>query len=573
MEYPKPSLTADMCVCAREGDETYVLLIRRGRPPFAGSWALPGGFAEPGETIEAAAARELLEETGVRGLSCTPVGVFSEPGRDPRGWTVTEAFRAEVRRSEIHPTGQDDAAEARWFRIVFSAQKDTLSMELSGEGETLTATLSEPYRAAGQLRWRNQTAEGLAFDHPKILAAALYEAPEKTEYDFVHAPDRRNTGAYKWDMMRKLQPYLPEDVLPFSVADMEFCTAPEIVDGLTDYVRGNVLGYTGPTDAYFDALDRWMRRRHGFSVQKEQVVLSDGIVPALNSAVRIFTAPGEAVLVPTPVYHPFFHAVEKAQRTLVPCDLILTGDRYEFDFTAFEAAAKRPDVTLCLLSSPHNPIGKVYTAAEIERIASICRDNGVYLVCDEIHHDLILPGAVFTSAGTLPDDLKRNILLCTAPSKTFNIAGLACSNLIFFDPARKKRFTDSDGAHDPNALGLVACRLAYDRAEPWLDALLKVLDKNRRTVETFLGAHLPMLRTVRLEGTYLMWIDCRALGMPEKELMQFLRSRALLHANAGGMFGAAGEGFIRVNIACPHDALVLMLTRLRAAIDLGRITW
>ena len=393
------------------------------------------------------------------------------------------------------------------------------------------------------------------------------------EYDFTHAPSRRNTGAIKWEMMFADQKRLPEDVIPFSVADMEFMTAPEIADGLIAYLQTNVLGYTAPTDAYYGAIDRWMQRRHGFSVQKDRVVLSDGIVPALDAAVRIFTQPGEAVLVPTPVYFPFFSAVEKCGRTLVTCDLIEREGVYSFDFVAFERAARRPDVTLCLLSSPHNPIGKVYTKGELERIAAICRDNGVYLVADEIHHDLILPGAVFTSAGTLRDDLRKNILLCTAPSKTFNLAGLACSNLIFFDEERKAMFEAGGGAHGVNALGLAACRLAYDCAEPWLDALLLALDKNRRTVETFLQAHLPMLRVSKLEGTYLMWIDCRALGMRHEELMRFLHARALLWANDGAMFGSAGEGFIRINIACPNELLKAMLVRLRAAIDLGRATW
>lgn len=393
------------------------------------------------------------------------------------------------------------------------------------------------------------------------------------EYDFEHAPSRRNVGAIKWDMMLKKMPYLPEDVLPFTVADMEFATAPEIRDALTEYIAKNPLGYTQPTDGYFAALDRWMTRRHGFSVQKEQVVLSDGVVPALDAAARIFTSDGDAVLVPTPVYFPFFSAVEKAGRTLVPCDLIEKGDGYAFDFAAFEQAAKRPDVTLCILSSPHNPIGKVYTAGELGRIARICADNGVYLICDEIHHDLILPGVTFTSAGTLEEGLRKNIMLCTAPSKTFSLAGLSCSNLIFFDPERKQQFVQGGGARSVNALGLVACRAAYDLAEPWLDALLLVLDKNRRLIETYISTYLPMLRCTKLEGTYLMWIDCRGLGMNEKELEQFLHARALLFANAGGMFGKAGEGFIRINIACPTESLKLMLTRLRAAIEIGRMTW
>lgn len=393
------------------------------------------------------------------------------------------------------------------------------------------------------------------------------------EYDFTNAPNRRGTGAYKWDEMLKLQPYLPEDVIPFTIADMEFATAPEITAGLCEYLQNNVLGYTAPNDAYFEALDRWMQRRHGFSVRKEQVVLSTGIVPALDASVRVFTNDGDAVLVPTPVYHPFFFAVRKAHRTLVTCDLIQDGDGYRFDFEAFEAAAKRPDVTLCLLSSPHNPIGKVYSRAELTRIAEICAENHVYLICDEIHHDLILPGYPFTSIGELPDTLRSNALLCSAPSKTFNIAGLACSNLIFFDEARQKAFRDADLVLTPNALGLVACRVAYDKAEPWLNALLQVLAANKRAVETYIRAYMPMLHVTRLEATYLMWIDCRELGMHDKELGQFLRSRALLHANGGKMFGEAGDGFIRINIACPRDSLILMLARLRAAIDLGRLTW
>ncbi len=392
-------------------------------------------------------------------------------------------------------------------------------------------------------------------------------------YDFKTVPSRRGTGSIKWDSMLKLQPHLPGDVLPFSIADMEFMTAPEIREGLCRYLETNVLGYTSPTDAYYRAVDSWMKRRHGFSVSEDQIVLSDGVVPAIDAAVRIFTDPGDSVLVPTPVYFPFFSSVTKARRKLVTCDLIRTGDTYVFDFDSFEREASRPETTLCILSSPHNPIGKVYSASALRRIASICCKNHVYLVCDEIHHDLVLPGHTFTSAGTLADDLKQNIMLCTAPSKTFNLAGLACSNLIFFDKARRDAFVNGGGSHNVNALGLAACRIAYDYAEPWLEALLNVLEDNRAAVESFLGQYIPMLHSTRLEATYLMWIDCRELGMDDRELAVFLRSRALLHANAGNLFGTAGSGFIRINIACPRESLMLMLTRLRAAVDYGRMTW
>lgn len=388
-------------------------------------------------------------------------------------------------------------------------------------------------------------------------------------YDFEQAPNRRGVGAIKWELMLHKSGALPADVLPYSIADMEFATAPEINEGLIDYLQHNTLGYTWPTDAYYDAVSRWMQRRHGFSVDRSQIVLSDGVVPALDAAVRIFTKPGDAVLVPTPVYHPFFHAVEQANRTLVTCDLSYRDSVYTFDFDAFAASAARSDVTLCILSSPHNPIGKVYTRDELTRIAEICLKNNVYLICDEIHNDLILPGVTFTSAGTLPSALRQNILLCTAPSKTFNLAGLACSNLIFFDEARKKQFEEGGGAHNVNVLGLIACKTAYEKAEPWLDALLLRLEDNRKAVEAYLQAELPILHAVRLEGTYLMWIDCRALGMAHTELLTFLEEKALLYPNDGAMFGHAGEGFIRWNIACPKANLLSALERLKQAIILG----
>lgn len=385
------------------------------------------------------------------------------------------------------------------------------------------------------------------------------------KYDFTTVIDRSNAGSYKWNAMYRIDPQVEKGVVPLSVADMEFVNAPEIVSGLQDYIGRTVLGYTGPTDAYCEAVIDWMRRRHGFAPKPEWLVTTPGVVPAVDALVRCFTEPADKVLVLTPVYYPFFSAATDNGRGLVPCDLVPDGRTYAVDFDEFAKKAADPAVTLCILSSPHNPVGKVFTRAELEQLCAICLENGVYVVCDEIHHDLILPGFAHVSAGTLPEPLLSNAAICTAPSKTFNLAGLQTSNIFLPDPARRERFADGEGDMGVNMLGLEACRLAYTKGEPWLEALLGVIDRNKRLVEREIARHLPQVTVYELQGTYLQWLDFRPFGMDCDALEAFMTQKARLFLDEGYLFGEAGKGFERINLACPTTLLQSALDRLFAA--------
>ncbi len=385
------------------------------------------------------------------------------------------------------------------------------------------------------------------------------------KYDFTTPVNRRDAGSFKWDAMLRADPTVGPDIVPLSVADMEFLNAPEIIAGLKDYLDTHVMGYTGPTDAYYEAVIDWMRRRHGFAPRREWFVETPGIVPALGSLVRCFSAPGDGVLMLTPVYYPFFRAAEENGRVLVASELVPNGRTYTVDFDDFRRKAADPRVTLCILSSPHNPVGKVFTREELTLLAKICLDNHVFVICDEIHHDLILPGNQHVSMGTLGEPFLKNCAICTAPSKTFNLAGFQTSNVLLPDPARRSVFSDDGAYFSLNILGYEACRLAYSRCEAWLDELMTVIDGNKRLVEREIAAHLPAVKVYDLQGTYLQWLDFRALGMTPEALETFMTKRARLFLDEGYLFGEGGKGFERINLACPERVLRAALDRLFAA--------
>ena len=387
-------------------------------------------------------------------------------------------------------------------------------------------------------------------------------------YDFTTLPDRWNAGAFKYEHMKQMKPDVSRDAVPLSVADMEFLNPPEVVAGLKAYLDHNVLGYTGPTEGYFAAVQGWMARRHGFRPEKDWFITSPGIVPALYELVKSLTEPGDGVLMLSPVYHPFRFAAQEQGREAVFCPLIERERTYDVDFALFEKLCAEPKVKLFLLCSPHNPVGRIWTGEELLRLADICRKNGVILVADEIHGDLILPGYTFVSVGTLPERYVKNASLCTAPSKTFNLAGMQCSNLFAADEALRDKLKKEGHYPTLTALGYESCRLAYTYGEPWLEELRTVLGENKKLVETYLSERIPEIKPFELMGTYLMWLDCRGLGL-DKDALEKAMVDGELFFDEGYIFGAEGAGFERLNLACPTWVIRKALEKLEAVA--GRI--
>jgi cystathionine beta-lyase len=389
-------------------------------------------------------------------------------------------------------------------------------------------------------------------------------------YDFETLIDRTGTGASKWDKMYRKKPKIPAGTVPLSVADMEFVTAPEIAEGLKDYIDRGILGYIYANDAYRDAVCAWMLRRHRWPIDPAWIVPTPGVVPALYHAVRTFTEIGEGVIIMPPVYYPFFSAVKNAGRTLVENTLVQGKGRYEIDFDQLERQAENPATTMLLFCSPHNPVGRVWSPEEIARVAAICVKNKVLLVSDEIHFDLIMPGRTHTVAAAISQETAQNVLVCTAPSKTFNLAGLQTANIIIPNQELRHKFAlqFERNFSDWNlpVLGGKACELAYTLGEPWLEALLKKIAENAALAEGFASSHFPAIPASPLEGTYLQWLDFRALGLSPANL-EALMVKADVFTDEGSLFGKAGEGFERINLACPTRFIKSALERLAQALS------
>lgn len=391
-------------------------------------------------------------------------------------------------------------------------------------------------------------------------------------YDFTTLRPRIAVGSSKWGAMQKLRQGLPPEVIPLSVADMEFVNPPEIAEHLSHYLETMILGYTQPTDSYYAALSDWMARRHNWKIDREWVVPSPGVVPALCHMVQAYTEPGDKVIVFPPVYYPFYSAIRENGRQVLECPLLEKDGHYEMDFDRFTQVAEEGKVLL--FSSPHNPVGRVWSREELEKLSAICLEKGVLVLSDEIHFDLILGERPHTVFATLSEAAAQNCVICTAPSKTFNLAGLQTANIII--PNKKLRekllaVRNRLGIHGCNMLGYQACETAYRECEGWLEQLLAVLRENRALVETYARAFLPGVKPVELEGTYLQWLDCRALGMDAKTLEKFMQEEALWFTDEGYIFGTGGEGFERINLACPTWVLRKALDRLRDALQRRKV--
>lgn len=388
-------------------------------------------------------------------------------------------------------------------------------------------------------------------------------------YDFTTYIDRRGAGSEKWDAMYALDPAVPDGVVPLSVADMELRNPPEIVDGLKAYLDDAVLGYSVATPAYREAVRGWMRRRHNWEIEPEWIVESNGVVPALYAAATAFTEPGDGVIILTPVYYPFFAAVERTGRRLLASDLVERDGRYVMDLEDIARKAADPRTKMLMFCSPHNPVGRVWTRDELAAVGKICLEHDLVVVSDEIHFDLVLPGFKHTVFPLISDELAERSVVCTAPSKTFNIAGMQTSNIIVKNGNLRKRLADALSlmcVTALNTLGYKACEIAYNQCEPWLEEFLKLLVANRDFAAGYIAKNIPAIRVFPLEGTYLQWWDCRALGMDHKRLEEFMIKEARLFLDEGYIFGRAGRGFERINLACPMFVLEEALERLSRAV-------
>lgn len=389
------------------------------------------------------------------------------------------------------------------------------------------------------------------------------------KYDFTTVYKRYGCGSGKWDEMQRENPNVGEDVIPFSVADMEFVEAPEIVEGLKAFLDTTVLGYANATDSYKEAVCAWMKRRHNWDAKPEWILPSHGVVDAFFSAIKCYTNEGDGVMLLTPVYYPMYIGIKVNNRVLVDCPLVERGDTYEIDFEDFEKKAKDPNTKLFILCSPHNPCGRVWTKEELERIGRICNENHVLVVDDEIHHDLIMPGHTHYVYASLSPEMEQNCLVLTAPSKTFNLAGLQTSNIFVPNEALRREMEAflKRGSANPkcNILGYKACEIAYSSCGEWLDECIQVIDENRRVITEFMAENFPQIRVCELQATYLLWMDWNGLGLDYKELERINRQEAGLFYDEGYIFGAQGEGFERWNLACPTSYVVAALKRMKEA--------
>lgn len=377
------------------------------------------------------------------------------------------------------------------------------------------------------------------------------------KYDFDKTTDRRATNSYKWDSA-------PEGVLPMWVADMDFRTAPAIIDALQKRVAHGIFGYTRVPDAYYDAVTSWFSRRHGWDIDREWIIYTSGVVPAVSAVIKALTVPGDKVIVQTPVYNCFFSSIRNNGCEIVSNPLRRIGDTYEMDFDALERCAADPRAKVMLLCNPHNPAGRVWTPDELTRLGNICLRNGVTVVSDEIHCELVYQGFKYTPFASLSDAFLHRSVTCVSPSKAFNIAGLQIANIVAFDNDLRRRIDKAININevcDVNPFGVAATIAAYNEGEEWLNQLVDYLHGNYEAMAEFCRRELPEFPIARLEGTYLVWMDCSSLGMPSDVLEHALLDDARLWLNAGTMYGAEGEGYMRWNIACPRSVMLDGLNR------------
>lgn len=388
-------------------------------------------------------------------------------------------------------------------------------------------------------------------------------------YDFTTRVDRKNMGALKWEQMYEFNPNVADDVIPMTVADMEFKNAPEIVKGLQDFLDDAVLGYTGAYDSYLQSVVDWQKKRHNWDIKSEWIVNTTGVVGAFYAAIRAFSEKGEGVINFRPVYYPFSMAIDDNERTEVNVPLLKNGDDYTIDFEKFENAAADPNNKILLFCSPHNPVGRVWTKEELEKVAEIAVKHNLYVISDEIWYDFVMPGHEHTVLATVNEALHERLITCTSASKSFNLAGMMASNIIISDEPLRERYNQELALVHGNMVGVLgykSCELAYTKSEAWLDELLEVLVKNQHVVKEYFEDNFPQIKAPLIDGTYVQWLDFNALNMEPEKLMKLLYEEAEFFVSDGSVFGVEGKGFVRINLALPTVALEESLKRLGEAL-------
>ncbi len=385
------------------------------------------------------------------------------------------------------------------------------------------------------------------------------------KYNFDEIIERQDTACIKYDARKTI--FGKEDVLPMWVADMDFRTPDFVMEAIRERASHEILGYSMRTDEYFDALIQWLMRRHNWKVQKEWIVFSPGIVPAVNMAVLSFTQENDKIIVQPPVYFPFFGAVKDHNRELVYNPLVMRDGRYHMDYENLEKLC-RDGAKMLILCNPHNPAGNAWTPEELRQMADICLKYNVLMVSDEIHSDLVNRGYKHTVLASLSPEISAQTVTMVASSKTFNMAALSTASVIIENPELLTGFVKTlDTLHVGmgNVFGNVATQAAYTQGDEWLDQLVDYIDGNIQYVLDFVAANLPQLKAIRPEATYMVWIDFSNLGLSNEELNSFVINKAGLGLNQGIQFGPGGEGFMRMNLACPKSMVEEGMTRLLAA--------
>lgn len=390
--------------------------------------------------------------------------------------------------------------------------------------------------------------------------------PERN-LDFDKITDRRNTRSLKYDFAKRRG--MPEDVLPLWVADMDFETSSYIQDALIERAKHGIFGYSEVQTPYFEILRDWIKKHHNWDIQEKWLVKTPGVVFALAMAVKAFTQYGDSVLLQLPVYYPFSEIITDNGRKVVSNTLYLGDDnRYHIDFEDFEQKIINEKIKLFFLCNPHNPVGRVWTESELIRLGDICLKHGVIVVSDEIHHDFVFKGKHHVFAG-LKKEFENISITCTSPSKTFNLASMLISNIFIPDTELRWKFrkeVDASGISQLSVMGLVACETAYSKGEQWYQAMLAYISDNIKFVKKYVEENLSNVTMIDTEGTYLLWLDFRKTGLSTSELKDLIIHKARLWLDSGEIFGECGEGFQRINAACPRSILKEALDRIRAVL-------